>query len=292
MCLFLFGFLLFCRNSEKFDVSLLEVDGAQVSSGLSLVLHTILFNRCLGGTIPVEFQSAYFPSIVACRVDEESIKITVKNCIEKLLTALERAAQIPLHPNTPSNTTSTFSSSPDYPHSFHCSVILGFYDLQMKKNWLGQIKEEKVIWEKWVIPIQINISHNLPAAARFRTNLVTEENSNVNIAAVAAPTEKQARSVEAALFSIVKYANEKRDHLPSLKSNSQVCSYPFEVTYQFTPLPANFSHNNNTNIISSTPPQASELSQHNTTNSNNSNDSAGYFTTFKKILKNPPGFMK
>jgi len=104
-------------------------------------------------------------------------------------------------------------------------ICLSFYEVKNKQvSWFGN-KVERHHWEQWYINLHIlqpkfhvSKSHH----SKHISSLGDEENWTRHTSAL----EVSLREV---LFQIIKFANEKRDHIPSIP-NLEGVSFPYEIS--------------------------------------------------------------
>ncbi|XP_038989285.1 autophagy-related protein 101-like isoform X3 [Phoenix dactylifera] len=106
-------------------------------------------------------------------------------------------------------------------------VCLSFYEVRNKQaTWMFSNKTERLYWEQWYINLHVvntkthGKSHNSKAPINPGDNALEESSSR------RASLESALREV---LFQIIKFVNEKKDHIPSV-TNSEVISFPYEIT--------------------------------------------------------------
>ena len=123
-------------NLEELVLDVLVLPQFQVKEALRCLLHTILFNRALGPVRPREVDSELFDvSYVRCGV------VSVDKRIEEAIEAFSNALQL--------NTATSRGR-----------IVLSFYEKRTRKSFFGMAtSEEKLYWERWVIPVMLARSH-------------------------------------------------------------------------------------------------------------------------------------
>jgi len=248
-------------NLQSHELQGIEVERAQVKEVLRCLLHTILFNRALGPVRPLEVECVGFPDIHYARVDDSTLVRAVETKVEALFTALDRvkddAGSSALASTGTTSGTSTSSGSaataPNKTSSAQAKdsastsatgggttgskatseksaamaaansdggtvaavCTLSFYNKSVKKGFLGlSTKEEKVYWEQWSIPIVL-------ARDRGKASGIERERRQ----------QRRSEALRERLHSIVQAVNDKMEHIPPFKSNSQDLCFPFEITF-------------------------------------------------------------
>ncbi|XP_038989282.1 autophagy-related protein 101-like isoform X1 [Phoenix dactylifera] len=189
-------------NCETCQLKELVVEPLEIRDVLRCILHTIVFHRALGLVRPKDVDCELFDiTYVQCGDAELERKIDEK--INLFIGWVEK------HPNKKSQ------------------VCLSFYEVRNKQaTWMFSNKTERLYWEQWYINLHVvntkthGKSHNSKAPINPGDNALEESSSR------RASLESALREV---LFQIIKFVNEKKDHIPSV-TNSEVISFPYEIT--------------------------------------------------------------
>ncbi|XP_010263772.1 PREDICTED: autophagy-related protein 101-like [Nelumbo nucifera] len=191
-------------NCEVCHLKELEVEEhSEIREVLRCILHTIVFHRALGLVRPKDKDSELFEiTYVQCEDSELEKKIEEK--IDLFIFWVEK------HPNKKSQ------------------VCLSFYEVKNNKATWFTNKTERLYWEQWYI--NLNITKH-PKAHRRKSHhseviigpgdCVMEEKSGRQAALET--------SLHEVLFQIIKFVNEKRDHIPPVP-NVEGVSFPYEIT--------------------------------------------------------------
>lgn len=188
-------------NCEVCQLKELEVEHFEIREILRCILHTIMFHRALGLVRPKDVDMELFDiTYVQCGDVELEKKIDEK--IEQFICWVEK------HPNKKSQ------------------VCLSFYEVKNNKNMWFSNKVERLYWEQWYI--------NLHVAQHPRANSSKSHLSKVLDAGDGALEERSARRValevtlREVLFQIIKFVNEKKDHIPPIPGREGI-SFPYEI---------------------------------------------------------------
>lgn len=157
-----------------------EVDSEQAQEALAAVLHTILFNRALGDvTLEVRHMKC-FPDISYSSCGSAAVDRVVAQGVADFIAGLELVG-------------------PDLARG---ELSLSFYESKRRKSFmgLGGTVEDKVVWERWAVPVVVNKG---------------------TLQAVAAEA-----SLRSMLFRVLCDANDFH-HLPRLRGDATV--YSFEL---------------------------------------------------------------
>ncbi|KAL5557131.1 hypothetical protein UlMin_039367 [Ulmus minor] len=193
-------------NCEVCQLKELEVGQleSEIREVLRCIFHTVLFHRALGLVRPKEVDLELFEiTYVQCGDSEIEKKIDEK--IEQFISWVEK------HPNKKSQ------------------ICLSFYEIKNKQpSWFN--KTERLYWEQWYINLNIVPQHPRAHSSKSHHSKVVVdpgesvlEERNVRRAALEA-------SLREVLFQIIKFVNEKKDHLPPIPSREGVVCYPYEIT--------------------------------------------------------------
>ncbi|MQL85640.1 hypothetical protein Taro_018154, partial [Colocasia esculenta] len=209
------------------------------------ILHTILFHRALGLVRPKDVDAEVLDiTYVQCGNAEIEKKIEEK--VDNFYGWMEK------HPNKKGQvcfqhffvseasimtlTNVSTERKPIFPHVVVANqikhklllvqILLSFYELKNKHgSWFGN-KLVRHDWEQWYINLHIlqpkvhGKSHSSKAALHPRE--ANQEESRSRHAALEA-------SLHEVMFQIIKFANDKKDHIPPV-SNLEGVSFPYEIT--------------------------------------------------------------
>ncbi|CAL9173525.1 unnamed protein product [Musa hybrid cultivar] len=188
-------------NCETCQLKELVVEPPEIREVLRCILHTILFHRALGLVRPKDVECELFDiTYVQCGDHELEKKIDEK--INQFIGWVEK------HPNRKSQ------------------VCISFYEVKNKHaTWFGN-KIERFYWEQWYINLHIISPKPHGKSHNTKAHVVTGENAFEESKSRCAALESSLREV---LFQIIKFVNEKKDHIPPLQ-NSEIVSYPYEIS--------------------------------------------------------------
>jgi len=156
------------------------------------LLHTILFHRALGSVAPkeCECEAPLFESISYVKCDNAEIHDNVERSIERFCQNLEKNNQD------------------------RGKVCLSFFKTITKKNFFGIEKEDKVVWERWILAIVISDIKDKNSADRVRRN------------------HQRQQQIRERLMCIVKMVSIKLDHIPPVMKRKLPTPivFPFEIS--------------------------------------------------------------
>ncbi|KAI9113428.1 hypothetical protein K1719_015355 [Acacia pycnantha] len=190
-------------NCEVCQLKELELEQFEIREVLRCILHTILFHRALGLVRPKDVDLELF-DITYAQCGEDELEKKVDDKIEQFMSWVEK------HPNKKSQ------------------ICLSFYEVKNKHaSWFSN-KIERLYWEQWYINLNVtqhpkahsNKSHHSKVADPGEGAL---EDRNARSAVL----ESSLREV---LFQIIKFVDEKKDHVPPIPSLERVITFPFEIT--------------------------------------------------------------
>ncbi|OVA10512.1 Autophagy-related protein 1010 [Macleaya cordata] len=182
-----FNFVNDIMNCEVCSLKELEVEHFEIREVLRCILHTIVFHRALGLVRPKDIDSELFEiTYVQCGDAELEKKIEEK--INQFIGWVEK------HPNKKSQ------------------ICLSFYEVKNKQATWFSNKIEHLYWEQW--HVNLNVHHP-------KTHTIKSHHSKVVVdPGVSALEERSVRraaleaSLREVLFQIIKFVNEKKDHIP------------------------------------------------------------------------------
>ncbi|XP_074295408.1 autophagy-related protein 101-like isoform X1 [Silene latifolia] len=188
-------------NCEVCQLKELQVDDFEIKEVLRCILHTIMFHRALGLVRPKDIDLELFDiTYVQCGDVELEKKIDEK--IEHFISWVEK------HPNKKSQ------------------ICLSFYEIKNNKAIWFSNKVERLIWEQWYI--NLNVAHQRATSNKSYHSKVVDsrEGSSEDRNSQRIAKEISLREV---LFQIIKFVNEKKDHIPPIPSREGI-SFPYEIT--------------------------------------------------------------
>ncbi|XP_078176206.1 autophagy-related protein 101-like isoform X2 [Carex rostrata] len=183
-------------NCETCQLKELELDPTEIRDVLRCVVHTIFFHRALGLVRPKDVDCELFEiTYVQCGDAELEKKIDEK--LEHFVAWSEK------HPNRKSQ------------------VCLSFYEVKSKQSsWFGS-KVERHYWEQWIVNVNVH-PINPPRSSFLNSREKVSEETSTRRSALET-------SVREILFQIIKFANEKQEHIPPI-TNTEVVSFPYEIS--------------------------------------------------------------
>lgn len=187
-------------NCEACQLKELVLETMEIREVLQCILHTIVFHRALGLVRPKDVDCELFEiTYVQCGDAELEKKIDEK--IEHFISWADK------HPNK------------------KCQICLSFYEVRNKQWCRFSNKIERIYWEQWHINLHVVSSKSRGKSSNSKApaqeNLLEESGISRHAA-----LETALREV---LFQIIRFVNEKKDHIPPLSTNSEVISFPYEI---------------------------------------------------------------
>ncbi|XP_015890077.1 autophagy-related protein 101 isoform X2 [Ziziphus jujuba] len=190
-------------NCEVCQLKELEVEHFEIREVLRCILHTIVFHRALGLVRPKDVDLELFEiTYVQCGDSELEKKIDEK--IEQFISWVEK------HPNKKSQ------------------ICLSFYEVKNKQpSWFSS-KIERLHWEQWYINLNVSQQARAHSSKSHHAKVVVDPGGTLEERSVRrAALEASLREV---LFQIIKFVNEKKDHVPPIPNREGVVSFPYEIT--------------------------------------------------------------
>ncbi|XP_042509002.1 autophagy-related protein 101 isoform X2 [Macadamia integrifolia] len=193
-------------NCEVCHLKELDLEHFEIREVLRLdagILHTIVFHRALGLIRPRDIDSELFDiTYVQCGDAELEKKIEEK--IDQFIGWVEK------HPNKKSQ------------------ICLSFYEVKNKQATWFSNKIERLYWEQWYINLNVAQHPKAHSSKSHHSKLVVDpgESTSDERSVRRATLEAALREV---LFQIIKFVNEKRDHIPPVPNHEGV-SFPYEIT--------------------------------------------------------------
>ncbi|KAF8406368.1 hypothetical protein HHK36_008455 [Tetracentron sinense] len=161
------------------------------------ILHSIVFHRALGPVRPKDVDSELF-EITYVQCGDSNLEKKIEEKIDHFIGWVEK------HPNKKSQV----------------------YSLLLPKLFSNKI--ERLYWEHWYVNLNVAQPPKAPSRKSHHSKVVVDpgesalEERNVRRTAL----EVSLREV---LFQIIKFVNEKKDHIPPIP-NLEGVSFPYEIT--------------------------------------------------------------
>ncbi|CAA0832771.1 Unknown protein [Striga hermonthica] len=187
-------------NCEVCQLKELDVEHFEIREVLRCILHTILFHRALGLVRPKDIDLELFEiTYVQCGDLELDRKIDEK--IDQFIDRVEK------HPNKKNQ------------------ICLSFYEIKNKQATWFTNKVERLYWEQWYI--NLNVVHPKGHYGKsYSSKMVIVPGGAEARSARRGALESSLRDV---LFQIIRFVNEKKDHVPPIP-NLEGVSFPYEIT--------------------------------------------------------------
>ncbi|XP_042006398.1 autophagy-related protein 101-like [Salvia splendens] len=188
-------------NCEICQLKELDVEHFEIHEVLRCkILHTILFHRALGLVRPKDIDLELFEiTYVQCGDVELERKVDEK--IDQFLDRVDK------HPNKKNQ------------------ICLSFYEVKNKQPTWFTNKVERLYWEQWYINLNVAPHQKGHSGKSTSSKIVVDpeaEERTVRRAALEA-------SLRDVLFQIIRFVNEKKDHIPPIP-NLEGVSFPYEIT--------------------------------------------------------------
>ncbi|GAV89048.1 DUF1649 domain-containing protein [Cephalotus follicularis] len=188
-------------NCEVCQLKELEVEHFEIREVLRCILHTIVFHRALGLVRPKDIDLELFEiTYVQCGDIELEKKIDEK--IEQFVSWVEK------HPNKKSQ------------------ICLSFYEVKSKQQLWFSHKNERLYWEQWHVNLTVAQHQKGHPGKPHHPKVIVDPGES-------APEERSMRraaleaSLREVLFQIIKFVNEKKDHVPLIPEGIY---FPYEIT--------------------------------------------------------------
>jgi autophagy-related protein 101 len=190
-------------NCEVCQLKELEVDVDEIREILPCILHTIIFHRALGLVRPKEIDLDLF-DITYVQCGDMDVEKKIDEKIEQFISWVDK------HPNKKSQ------------------ICLSFYEVKSKQaSWFNKL--ERLYWEQWNINLNVAQRSKLQSSKSLTSKIVIDpEECSVE--------ERNARrtSLEASLrdvlFQIIRFVNDKKEHVPPIPNREGAISFPYEIT--------------------------------------------------------------
>ncbi|XP_047311383.1 autophagy-related protein 101 [Impatiens glandulifera] len=190
-------------NCEVCQLKELEVEHFEIREVLRCILHTILFHRALGLVRPKDVDLQLF-EITYVQCGDIGLEKKVDEKIDQFIERVEK------HPNKKNQ------------------ICLSFYEMKKTQATWFSNKVERLYWEQWYINLNVVQQPKSQSGKSHHSNVMIDSGET----AVEERSVRQA-ALEASLcevlFQIIKFSNEKREHVPPIPNLDGVC-FPYEIT--------------------------------------------------------------
>ncbi|KAL3649406.1 hypothetical protein CASFOL_005809 [Castilleja foliolosa] len=187
-------------NCEVCQLKELDVEHFEIREVLRCILHTILFHRALGLVRPKDIDLELFEiTYVQCGDVELERKIDEK--IDQFIDRVEK------HPNKKNQ------------------ICIAFYEVKNKQATWFTNKVERLYWEQWYINLNVPKGH----FGKSHSSKILVGPGDTAAEARSARRGALESSLRDVLFQIIRFVNEKKDHVPPIP-NLEGVSFPYEIT--------------------------------------------------------------
>lgn len=115
-----------------------------------------------------------------------------------------------------------------FPMHLLLQICLSFYEVKNKKaSWLSN-KVERLYWEHWYINLNVAQNPKVHSSKSHHSKVVVDLGETALDGRSARKTALEA-ALQDVLFQIIKFVNEKKDHIPPIPTCEGI-SFPYEIT--------------------------------------------------------------
>ncbi|KAK4760898.1 hypothetical protein SAY87_005791 [Trapa incisa] len=191
-------------NCEICQLKELEVEHFEIKEVLRCILHTIIFHRALGLVRPKEIDLEHF-EITYVQCGDIEVEKTIDEKIEQFICWVEK------HPNKKSQ------------------ICLSFYEVKNKQaSWFTN-KIERLYWEQWYVNLNV-VQQSKVHSSKSHNSKVTVESGEDSLEDRSVRRTTLEGSLRDVLFQIIRFVNDKKDHVPPIPNREGVISFPYEIT--------------------------------------------------------------
>ncbi|KAL6227288.1 hypothetical protein ACLB2K_001247 [Fragaria x ananassa] len=192
-------------NCEVCQLKELEVEHFEIREVLRCILHTIVFNRALGLVRPKDVDLELF-EITYVQCGDLDLEKKIDEKIEQFISWVEK------HPNKKSQ------------------VCLSFFEVKKNKqaSWFTN-KTERLYWEQWYINLNVAQTPKVHSTKSHHSKIVVDPGESASEERIARRAALES-TLHEVLFQIVKFVNEKKDHVPPIPNLEGVVYFPHEIT--------------------------------------------------------------
>ncbi|XP_020691072.1 autophagy-related protein 101 isoform X1 [Dendrobium catenatum] len=188
-------------NCEVCQLKELVLEPLEIREVLRCVLHTIVFHRALGLVRPKDVDCELF-EITYVHCGDADLDKKIEEKIDQFMIWVEK------HPNR------------------KCQVSLSFYEVKNKQPTWFSNRIERLYWEQWHINLHVVTPKTHGKSHHSKVPVNSEEDVLKESSSRRAALEDSLREV---LFHIIKFVNDKKDHIPPIPNN-EVISFPYEIS--------------------------------------------------------------
>lgn len=188
-------------NCEVCQLKELEVKQLDIQEVLRCILHTIMFHRALGLVRPKDVDLQLF-DVTYVQCGDIALEKKIDEKIDQFINWVDK------HPNKKSQ------------------ICLSFYEVKNNKALWFSNKVERMFWEHWYINLNV-VQHPKAHPSKSHHSKVVDPGENLSEVESARRASLEA-SLREVLFQIIKFVNEKKDHIPPIPSREGI-SFPYEI---------------------------------------------------------------
>ncbi|PQQ02081.1 autophagy-related protein 101 [Prunus yedoensis var. nudiflora] len=175
-------------NCEVCQLKELEVEHFEIREVLRCILHTIVFHRALGLVRPKDIDLELF-EITYVQCGDMELEKKIDENIEQFISWVEK------HPNKKSQ------------------ICLSFFEERNKQATWFTHKKERLYWEQWHINLNVAQHPKAHSGKSHNSKVVVDPGESALEERIARRAVLEA-SLNEVLFQIIKFVNEKKDHVP------------------------------------------------------------------------------
>ncbi|KAL6572904.1 hypothetical protein OROHE_002380 [Orobanche hederae] len=202
-------------NCEVCQLKELDVEHFEIREVLRCILHTVLFHRALGLVRPKDIDLELFEityvsdsqfryAIAAVQCGDVELERKIDEKIDQFIDRVEK------HPNKKNQ------------------ICLSFYEVKNKQATWFTNKVERLYWEQWYINLNV-AQHPKGHSGKSHSSKIVVDPGDTAAEARSARRGALESSLRDVLFQIIRFVNEKKDHVPPIP-NLEGVSFPYEIT--------------------------------------------------------------
>ncbi|CAN6851444.1 unnamed protein product [Brassica oleracea] len=191
-------------NCQVCQLKELEVESFEIREVLRCILHTIVFHRALGLIRPKDIDLELF-DITYVQCGEIEVEKKIDDRIEHFISWIEK------HPNKKKT-----------------QLCVSFYKAKSKQPWYASKTDHRSFWERWYINLNVDVVLHPTKFPVGNSKLVMDLGDASE--ARSCRRKQLEQSLQQVLFQIIKFVNDKKDHVPPPINDDREIYCPFEIT--------------------------------------------------------------
>ncbi|KAL6526192.1 hypothetical protein OROMI_029832 [Orobanche minor] len=209
-------------NCEVCQLKELDVEHFEIREVLRCILHTVLFHRALGLVRPKDIDLELFEITYVLFSPHSPLHLSTQS-----KTMPVQCGDVELERKIDEKIDQFIDRVEKHPNKKN-QICLSFYEVKNKQATWFTNKVERLYWEQWYINLNV-AQHPKGHSGKSHSSKIVVDPGDTAAEARSARRGALESSLRDVLFQIIRFVNEKKDHVPPIP-NLEGVSFPYEIT--------------------------------------------------------------